>query len=271
MNHLALSSRLNELSREVAEISDDYDGLTVSILHQGNIDINQGKFKSAGHMLKLFSKRQTPPAFLYRPGEAEHASARLKFYQGILTNAHLNNVEQIIGSGRYLELIKKLAYLRAEWELTRGNTRAALDAVEHTLSIARITGTPASAYLGIRALTLVRLSHTAEGQESLEEAAAIWTNHEVEFPLFAAESWLALGDLKQACNWIQKAYSLAWADGPPHIHWYRLKRCRELMTGLGMPEPQLLPFDPNKIETDPLETEIRYAIERLKTKEGRRA
>ena len=49
-------------------------------------------------------------------------------------------------------------------------------------------------------------------------------------------------------------------DGPPHSHWYELKRCREIMAELSEPDPKLPPFDPSTIKLIPHEAEIRVFI-----------
>jgi hypothetical protein len=138
--------------------------------------------------------------------------------------------------------------------LARGNPGKALDAVERALSLVRRTGAPSRFYQGIRALALARLGHAEEAREALAESD----------PLFAAETWLALGDREQARECALEAYPRAWGDGPPYAHWYYLKRCRELLAELGEAEPRLPPFDPAKVEPVPFEAEIRAAIEKLK-------
>jgi hypothetical protein len=129
-----------------------------------------------------------------------------------------------------------------------------LDAIELARAIVRRTGEPAPRHLGIGALALARLGHTEEARDALAEST----------PLFAAETWLALGDREQTRACVREAYPRAWADGPPYAHWYQLERCRELLAELGEPEPQLPPFEPV-----PFEAEIRAAIEKLKAKRAK--
>lgn len=152
--------------------------------------------------------------------------------------------------------------LRAEWELTRGNSQAALDAIDNALTITRRTGAPAPSYVAIRALALARLKRTKAAREALAEVVDQTSSQ------YVAEAWLALGEREKAREAIHKAYKWAWADGPPHIHWYALKRCREIMAELGEPEPTLPPFDPSKVEPIPYEAEIRAVIERLKAEKA---
>ena len=88
--------------------------------------------------------------------------------------------------------------------------------------------------------------------------------------LFAAKAYVALGDRDKASELALLAYEWAWADGPPFCHWYYLQQCRRLLETLGMPEPELLPFDPENVEPIPYEAEIRAVIEKLKAEKEKR-
>lgn len=68
-----------------------------------------------------------------------------------------------------------------------------------------------------------------------------------------------------------RAYEKAWADGPPHIWWWELERSKKVLARLGMPEPELRPFDPSKVEPVPFESEIRKVIEELKAEKAKKA
>jgi tetratricopeptide (TPR) repeat protein len=228
-----------------------------------------GEFDKAKSLFNVFQKCILPSRKIYQPGGAEYWLAVLRFYQGKLAATDLVNAEQAASQGGNLSAKHGLAALRAEWELTRSNPAAALDASEHALSLVRRTGAPASVYLGLRAHALALLGHTAEAREALAEAEEIWSRQTPRFPLFAAQAWLALGDHAQARALALQAYSLAWADGPPYIHHYYLNRCRELLARLGEPEPQLPPFDPAKVEPIPFEAEIRAVIKKLKAKRSK--
>jgi tetratricopeptide (TPR) repeat protein len=262
-NLLALSWHIQELAYRLAAAAGDSQGLTRSILEQAIVATAMGQFDEAESLFTSFQKRDQPPLALYRPGDAEYRLAALRFFQGKLTTDDLDQAERVATHGRNVFGQHRLAALRAEWQLTRDNPRDALHAIEHALSIIRRIGTPVPDYLGIRSLSLARLGQTAEACDSLAEAEDVWKGWTPQFPLFAAETRLALGDRGQAREFARQAYSVAWADGPPYIHRYYLKRCRELMAELGEPEPQLPPFDPNKVEPVPYEAEIRVVIERL--------
>ena len=156
-----------------------------------------------------------------------------------------------------------MAALRAEWELSRGNPTNALQAIENALSIVRLeSGFPAQEYPGIRALSLARLGQTAEAREVLEEAVDSWTGRLPSFLYSPRRPGWPSATERKAREFVRRAYPLAWADGPPYIHWHELNRCRELMSSLGETEPQLPAFDPAKVEPIPYEAEIRTLIEK---------
>lgn len=256
LNRLASEARIREVRSELAAAAGNDFGITMSFLRQLTDATIRGRFDEADSSFVSFHERRQPPLKYYRAGDAEYWLAVRRFFHGKLAETDLDHAEELATNGRNLRGQQRLAALRSEWELRRGNPASALAAIEQTLSIARRTGAPASGALGIRALVLARLSHAPEAREALAEAD--------ETSSVVAEAWLALGDLDRARACVQRAYQYAWADGPPHIHWYELKRCRELMAELGEPEPQLPPFDPAKVEPIPFEAEIHAVIERLK-------
>jgi tetratricopeptide (TPR) repeat protein len=269
MNWLASSERIEDLAYELAVVTDSKDMLTGLLVHRMPTFTTLGRFEEAESLLTSFRQSEQPPLEIYRPGDAEYRLAVLLFLQDKLTVTDLDQADQVANHGRNVFSRHRLAALRAEWELTQDNPTAALDAIEHAFSIVRRTGTPVPDYLGIRGLALARLGHTTEARETLAEAEEVWDGLLPRFPLFAAEAWLVLGDRNQARESIRQAYRSAWADGPPYIHWYYLKQCRELMAELGEPEPQLPPFDPDKVEPIPYEAEIRAVIERLKAERAK--
>jgi tetratricopeptide (TPR) repeat protein len=266
-NRLVAAAEVYQLAYELAAASAiDKEELTEPVLFLMVYAAVGGRFAEAEAHFTSFRQRQQPSFWAYRPGEAEVWLVTLRFWQGKLLADDLDHVDRVSVTGRNLSGQHTVAALRAEWELTRGNPTAGLEAIEKALTITRRTSVPAPQYLAVRALALARLGRTSEARESLAEAEEIWSRRTPSFPSFAAETWLALGDREQARKLVRKAYALAWADGPPYIRWYELKRCRELMAELGEPEPQLPPFDPAKVEPIPYEAEIRALIEKLKAR-----
>jgi len=152
--------------------------------------------------------------------------------------------------------------LRSELALQEGALHDAFEAIERALEIARKTGASAYYAQGCLARTLALQGRHAEAR-SLVEGADVLAWH-------AAEVYMETGDLKKAEELALKAYEKAWADGPPHVRWWELERSRQLLARLGVPEPQLPPFDPSKVEPIPFEAEIRAAIEKLEAENAKK-
>ena len=75
-----------------------------------------------------------------------------------------------------------------------------------------------------------------------------------------ARIWQALGDLNQAKHYALAAYTLSWADGEPYVFRYGLTKATELLHELGVPLPNLPPYDPAKDEPFPWEADLRAFI-----------
>lgn len=265
-NMMASTNRIEALAHELAEAADDEEGATDALLSMAGSAIVEGRFAAASSLLAAFSQRERPGRSFYRPGDLEYCEVVVQLFQGGLTAEELNRAETIAAGGRSLHNQRQLAGLRAEWEVGRGNDPAALDAIDRALALARRQGVPASGDLALRAVALAGLGRAGEARETLAEGEETMLRGYSRFPLFASQAWLALGDHDQARRHLRLAYPLAWADGPPHVHWYDLQRCRELMAALDEPEPQLPPFDPARVEPVPHEAEIRSLIEELVAK-----
>jgi tetratricopeptide (TPR) repeat protein len=264
LNMMAWMHRIDVLAHELAKAADDEDGATVSLLSMAATAIIEGRFAAAVPLLAAFSQRERPPRSLYRPGDLERWQVVMQLFQGALTAEKLHRAEMIAAEGRNIKVQGWLAALRAEWEVGRGNAPAALDAVDQALALERRQGVPASDDLGLRALALAGLGRAGEAREALAEGEENQPRGYSRFPLLASQAWLALGDHDRARRHLRLAYTLAWSDGPPHIRWHDLKRCRELMAALDEPEPQLPPFAPASAEPVPHEAEIHTVIEELR-------
>jgi tetratricopeptide (TPR) repeat protein len=258
LNRLAAANAALGVARELCLAGGYEQSLTRVVLDQMAGAVAEGRFEEAKALHTTFLLCPQPVRSLYRIGEAEYWFAALSFHQGSLSEMELHYGERRALEGRNLWGQENLAILRGKWELTRGKATAALDAIDNALTITRRTGMLATEYLAIRATALARLKRTRQAREALAEATEHTSSH------YIAEAWLALGEREKARECVQKAYRWAWGDGPPHIHWYELTRCREIMAELGESEPVLPPFDPSKIKPIPHEDEIRAVIERLK-------
>jgi tetratricopeptide (TPR) repeat protein len=181
----------------------------------------------------------------------------------------LEDGESVAREAHSTEELPEFAKLRAQWELEQDHPQAAqmaLDAAERVIMILRKTGERDSGPFAMRALALARLNRPADAWQSLQEGSV-----GMEYSLYAAQTYIALGEPERARESVREAYELAWDDGPPYAyHWY-LERCRKILKQLGEPEPQLPPFNPAKVEKLPHEEEILAAIEKLKKEKKSRS
>ena len=75
--------------------------------------------------------------------------------------------------------------------------------------------------------------------------------------------WQALGDTEHATEAALAAYKRAWADGEPYVLRYELNKATELLEELGVPLPELQPYDAEADEPFPWEDDMLAAINRL--------
>jgi ATP/maltotriose-dependent transcriptional regulator MalT len=87
------------------------------------------------------------------------------------------------------------------------------------------------------------------------------------YPLVHADACCVLaqierdeGNVEKAVEAAERAYRLAWCDGPPFAYHWGLERARALLKELGAGEPVLPAFDESKFEPMP-EVEIDPADE----------
>jgi len=76
--------------------------------------------------------------------------------------------------------------------------------------------------------------------------------------------WHALGDAERATEAALAAYKDAWADGEPYVLRYELNKATELLEELGVPLPDLEPYDEEADEPFPWEHDVRTVIDRLR-------
>ncbi len=264
---VAARERVLRTSVELSVATKDSGGAAVASLWLADDAALCGRYSDARELLAKFRTYPTPGRYIYRPGLAERVEAKLAFYEGTLTLKMLGDGESVAREAHSTEELPEFAGLRAQWELEQDHPQAAqmaLDAAERAIMILRKTGERDSGPFAIRALALARLNRPTEARQSLQEASS-----GLLYSLYAAQTYIALGEPERARESVREAYKLAWDDGPPYAyHWY-LERCREILKQLGEPEPQLPPFDPAKVEKLPHEDEILAAIEKLKNAKNR--
>jgi hypothetical protein len=113
------------------------------------------------------------------------------------------------------------------------------------------------------ALAKVHL-HQLTGDEAHSEAQRLaQLRHFADRSLanrYLARLWQALGERNQAKHHALAAYTLSWADGEPYVYRYELTKATELLHELGVPLPNLPPYDPAKDEPFPWEADLRAFI-----------
>jgi len=114
---------------------------------------------------------------------------------------------------------------------------------------------------------LVGLAELRRRQEDLKAAREclddVWEAAERgPYPLFHADACNVLaqierdvGDAVAAVEAAERAYRLAWCDGPPFAYHWGLEKARRHLRELGAAEPEMPPFDASKFEPMP-EVEI---------------
>ncbi len=153
----------------------------------------------------------------------------------------------------YAFVVLDIQRVRGEIALAQGDLITAEDAWLLAFQAAEREGVPLGPYLADLARLRVRQGNADLARELLAQALDL----QGPVDLAAAEVFLALGDIDSAHKHVLPAYRRAWADGPPYVFYFELKRARKVLTALNMPEPQLPPFDPSQIEPLPYEAEIR--------------
>lgn len=197
---------------------------------------------------------------VYRPGYLEFWYARLRFYQGDLTEQHIALGEKMTIDARDRLAVRDFHALRGEWHLGQREWALAVVSLQEAVSMARAVGrTDAGAETNL-ALAQFHLGQLSNPREEAERLAQM--KGPAHRPL--AELWLAIGDQEQARKHATEAYKNAWADGEPYVYRYQLSKSSALLERLGADIPQLPPYDPASYQKFPWEDDLVAAIEKLR-------
>ncbi|MDC0723039.1 hypothetical protein [Nannocystis bainbridge] len=131
--------------------------------------------------------------------------------------------------------------------------------LNEALRLARRMGATHAGYRARLATCLAHLGRPAEARRFLADA-----HDAADRPL--AEAHLALGEPDLARPLALEAYREAWADGPPFAWFDELRLCTRLLAALGLPPPELPPFDPSRSPQIACEAEIEAFIADLAAK-----
>ena len=199
----------------------------------------------------------------YRQGYAEFWFARAQFWQGHLQEEHLSIAATLAEQDHNRGTIRMVHALRGDWRLEQGAWAQAAASFSQAVAMAReVRRVDEASETGL-ALAKVYL-HQLTGDEARGEAQRLAQLRHFadrkQANRYLARLWQALGELHQAKHHALAAYTLSWADGEPYVYRYELTKATELLHELGVPLPNLPPYDPAKDEPFPWEADLRAFI-----------
>lgn len=122
------------------------------------------------------------------------------------------------------------------------------------LQLARRMGSSVARFSAKLATCLAHLDRPVEARRALADARDEASDRTL------AEAHLALGERDRAAPLALAAYRYAWGDGPPFACFDGLRQCTRLLEQLGLPPPELPPFDPARSPQIACEAEIEAFI-----------
>ena len=237
-----------------------FDNLFMRFVHQSNL----GKWPAAAETWRrLDPMGRKWSRGIYRQGDAELWFARAQFWQGHLKEEHLSTAATLAEQDHNRSTIRNVHALRGNWRLEQGAWAQAAASFNQAVAMAReVRRVDEASETGL-ALAKLHL-HQLTGDEARSEAQRLaQLRHFTDRRLanrYLARLLQALGDLNQAKHHALAAYTLSWADGEPYVFRYELTKATELLHELGVPLPNLPPYDPAKDEPFPWEADLRAFI-----------
>jgi hypothetical protein len=266
-NRLAQTLRVSALAHDFASASEDTEHVFIARLQLFAHQSRLGQWSEAEATWQLLDPmgRQWS-RFTYRRGDAEWVFAQSKFWQGRLQEEQISTAATLAEQDHNRFTLRGLHKLRGIWRLEQGVW--ALAALSFTLAVsmareARLVDATSESGLALAKVQLRELT----GEEARSEAQRL---AQLRRPAHRSlgRLWQILGDLDQAKHHALAAYTWAWADGEPYVNRYELTKTTELLHELGVPIPNLPPFDPAKNEPFPWEAEVHSAIEKLRAEKA---
>jgi tetratricopeptide (TPR) repeat protein len=240
-----------QLSLDLANIAGNTSGAAIAYLSLAHVAASRGEYNEARKLIEKFRSYPTPGRSVYQRGDAELLQASIALEEGTLTGELLDEGESVARASNNLAGQKEFHLLRARWRIARADWSGAVTSVDAAIEIIRRTGERASFPFALRSLALAKLGRPEEALDALQNAS----NN-----IYSAQACLELGAIGSAEKCLLKSYKAAWDDGEPYCYKWELQQCRALLAMLAMPEPQLPPHDPARIELLPHEEEVRTAI-----------
>jgi tetratricopeptide (TPR) repeat protein len=266
-NRLAQALRASALAHELSIASEDIESLFVSRL---DLFISQSRL---GHWSEAEATWQRLDPMgrqwgrnAYRRGDAEWSFARSQFWQGHLQEKQISAAATLAEQDHNRVALRYIYKLCGSWRLEQGDWALAAASFTQAVTMAReVRLVDAASETGL-ALAKFQLRQLT-GEEALNEAQRL---AQLRKPAHRslAHLWQMLGDLDQAKHHALAAYTWAWADGEPYVNRYELTKTTELLHELGVPIPNLPPYDPANDEPFPWEAEVRAAIEKIRAEKA---
>jgi tetratricopeptide (TPR) repeat protein len=255
---LVAAERALQLSLAVAHAINDRGGVDEAYHYLLALYSTTGAWKQGE---AAYAALQGSPEVLIKtaPFDFIHA-ARLRWGQGqnpvpLLTEALSRAREK-----RFLYAEREAQRLAGEVAFARRDFAQAQEAWQEAHAIAQRQGTPLGPYFADLARLHAAQQEGPRAKALLTEALALGGPM---VTLAAVEVYTALGEPTEAKHYVEAPYHEAWADGPPYAFHHELGRIRTALKTLGLPEPELPPFDPACIPPLPHEAETRAFIAEL--------
>jgi tetratricopeptide (TPR) repeat protein len=201
---------------------------------------------------------------IYRQGDVEAEYCWLSFYQGALSSTKLDEAIAVAENGNNRPAVRGLFRLQGELALLQGHYDESITAFEKAIEITQVVGLDVSSLEARLALAKIRLGQTERAMEICERLNDLENVPQVELAL----PYFELGWRDRARDYALAGYQKSWANGPPYSRWWELNQCRNVLTLLGEPEPQLPTLDANGVPRLPYEEKIKEFITELKWEKG---
>ena len=267
-SRVALAARAAELSLRLARHVDE-GILARTLLDQSYSHAFRGAFDEADAVWAEFEKLpRIANRSIYRPGIAESYRARRFFDEGRLDEADaiVDEGIRLAVEGHNRETNQGLHDLRGRIRVIQERWAEAIEALEESSRMLRESGMAAGHVQAGIALAQARLGDHETARRTLTSSQGQGNAPSLDL----AELYMALGDHGRAREHALLGYKWAWANGPPYARHLDLQRAKAVYAGLGDPEPELPPHDPDKVGKIPHEDAIFAFIEKLDRKKAER-
>lgn len=268
-NRLAKTLQLDQLALAFATELEDDESLFMSRLFLFAGQTELGQLQEADETWRMLDPMgRNWRRAMYRQGMAEEAFARFQFRRGTLHEAHLSAAANLAEQNGNRKTLRRIHRLCGSWWLEQGEWALAATSFDQAVTMARdrrLLDETSETCLALAKIHLGQLKGDDASSEAERLAGLRQPAHR-----YLALLWLVIGDFDQAKPHALKAYKWAWADGEPYVRRSELTKTTELLNELGVPIPNLPPYDPIKDKPFPWEADVRAAMESLHAERRRR-